>query len=97
MFPLKQTEHYPIHSPCKGCHDSRMKIKISPNQKERLRQKVIALFMDDFDEEISDFKADQILEAFIEKLAPDIYNTAIEDMKVYLMGQIEDIDAIFQK
>jgi len=74
-----------------------MKIKISPIQKERLRQKVIALFMDDFDQEISDFKADQILDAFVEKIAPDIYNTAIEDMKIYLMGQIEDLGAIFKK
>ncbi len=74
-----------------------MKIKISPIQKERLRQKVIALFMDDFDEEISDFKADQILDAFIEKLAPDIYNTAIQDMKAFMINQLEDLDAIFQK
>lgn len=74
-----------------------MKIKLSPIQKERLRRKVIDLFMTDFDEEISDFKADQILDAFIEKLAPDIYNTAIEDMKGYLIGQIEDIGAIFEK
>jgi len=74
-----------------------MKIQLSPIQKERLRQKVIALFMDDFDQEISDFKADQILDVFVEKIAPDIYNTAIEDMKVYLMGQIEDLGAIFKK
>lgn len=74
-----------------------MKIKLSPIQKEKLRQKLITLFVNDFDEEISDFKADQILNAFIEKIAPDIYNTAIEDMKIYLMGQIEDLEAIFQK
>jgi len=74
-----------------------MKINLSPQQKELLRQKTISMFMDDFDEEISDFKADQILDAFIEKLGPDIYNAAIQDMKIFMMNQIEDIDAIFQK
>jgi len=74
-----------------------MKINLSPQQKELLRQKTISIFLDDFDEEISDFKADQILDAFIEKLGPSIYNTAIEDMKLFMMNQIEDIDAIFQK
>ena len=74
-----------------------MKIKLSPQQKALLRQKLIAMFRDDFEEELSDFKADQILDAFIEKLGPGIYNAAIEEMKLYLMNQIEDIDALFQK
>ena len=74
-----------------------MKIKLSPQQKILLRQKLIAMFRDDFEEELSDFKADQILDAFIEKLGPGIYNAAIEEMKLYLMNQIEDIDALFQK
>lgn len=74
-----------------------MKIKLSPQQKGLLRQKLIAMFRDDFEEELSDFKADQILDAFIEKLGPSIYNAAIEDMKIYLMNQIEDLDALFQK
>ena len=74
-----------------------MKLNLSPQQKSLLRQKTISIFLDDFDEEISDFKADQILEAFIEKLGPGIYNAAIQDMKLFMMNQIEDIDAIFQK
>ncbi len=74
-----------------------MKINLSPQQKELLRQKTVSMFLDDFDEEISDFKADQILDAFIEKLGPSIYNSAIEDMKLFMMNQIEDLDAIFQK
>lgn len=74
-----------------------MKIKLSPQQKILLRQKLIAMFLDDFDEELSDFKADQILDAFIEKLGPAVYNAAIEDMKIYMMSRLEDLDALFQK
>jgi uncharacterized protein (DUF2164 family) len=74
-----------------------MEIRLTPQQRQILRQKLIALFLDDFDEELSDFKADSILDAFIEKLGPSIYNAAVEDLKLYLMKQIEDIDALFQK
>ncbi len=74
-----------------------MKIKLSPQQKGLLRQKLIAMFRDDFEEELSDFKADQILDAFIEKLGPGIYNAAIDDMKIHMMSQLEDLDALFQK
>ncbi len=74
-----------------------MKIKLTPRQKELLRRKLIALYMDDFDEEISDFKAEQILEAFLEKLGPAIYNTAIQDMKAFMINQLEDLSAIFEK
>ncbi len=74
-----------------------MKIKLSPEQKGLLRQKTIVLFKENFDEDISDFKADQMLDAFIEKLGPGIYNAAIEDMKIFMMNQLEDLDALFQK
>jgi len=74
-----------------------MKIKLSLPQKKHLRQKVITMFMDNFDKEISDFKADQILDAFVEKLGPEIYNTAILDMKAHMMNQLDDLGAIFEK
>jgi uncharacterized protein (DUF2164 family) len=74
-----------------------MKIKLTPQQRELLRKKTIAMYKEDFDEDLSDFKADQILDAFIEKLGPSIYNAAIEDMKIYMMSRLEDLDALFQK
>jgi uncharacterized protein (DUF2164 family) len=74
-----------------------MKIQLKPEQKILLRQKLIAMFLDDFDEELSDFKADQILDAFIEKLGPSIYNSAIQDMKIYMADKLEDLDALFLK
>ena len=74
-----------------------MKLNISTQQKAVLHHKLIALYMDLFDEELSDFKAEQILDAFIEKLGPSIYNAAIGDMKQFMFNQLEDIEAIFEK
>lgn len=74
-----------------------MEIKLSDNQKSELRKKLVAIHFDEFDEEISDFKADQLLDAYLEKLAPAIYNAAIQDMKLYMMNQLEDLEAIYHK
>ena len=74
-----------------------MDLNLSTEQKEMLRRKVIAMYLDDFDEEISDFKADQILDAFMSKLGPSIYNAAIQDMKQFMVARMEDMEAIFQK
>ncbi|VGO13812.1 hypothetical protein PDESU_02369 [Pontiella desulfatans] len=74
-----------------------MELKLSDAQKDGLRNKLVAIYFDEFDEEISDFKADRLLDAFLEKLAPAIYNTAILDMKQFMFTQIEDLEAIFEK
>ena len=74
-----------------------MKLNISTEQKDVLHRKLVAMYMDVFDEEISDFKAEQILDAFIEKLGPGIYNAAIQDMKQFMFSQLEDLEAIFEK
>jgi uncharacterized protein (DUF2164 family) len=74
-----------------------MEIQLSSTQKNALRMELISMYIDVFDEEISDFKADQILDTFIEKLAPSIYNTALQDVKQFMFTQLEDMEAIYEK
>ncbi len=74
-----------------------MKIQFTEARKEQLLRKIVSMYLDDFDEEISAFRAEQILTAFTEQIAPDIYNMAIEDVQQYLVKQIDDLDAIFHK
>jgi uncharacterized protein (DUF2164 family) len=73
-----------------------MNPSFSPQQRTLLRQKTLALFKEHFDEDLSDFKADQILDALIGTLGPALYTAALEDMKAYMMNQLEDLDALFQ-
>ena len=74
-----------------------MEIKLSSAQNAELRKKLVAVYFDDFEEEISDFKADLLLDAFMKKLAPAIYNTALQDMKQFMLSQLEDMEAIYEK
>jgi uncharacterized protein (DUF2164 family) len=74
-----------------------MEIQLSNAQQDELRRRLVSIYFDEFDEELSDFKADRILDAFMEKLAPAIYNSALEDMKQFMFTQLEDLEAIFEK
>ncbi|MEI6890922.1 MAG: DUF2164 family protein [Pontiella sp.] len=74
-----------------------MKFQLPSRQKDALRQKLITMYFEVFDEEISDFKADLVLDAFMETLAPSIYNTALQDVKQFMLNQLEDMEAIYEK
>jgi uncharacterized protein (DUF2164 family) len=74
-----------------------MKIKLTDEQQRQLCRTITELYFHDFDEEISNFRAERILDAFIEKVAPAIYNIALEDVKQFLLKQIDDLDAIYHK
>ena len=74
-----------------------MDLKLTDAQRDGLRQKLVAIYFDEFDDEISDFKADCLLDAFLEKLAPAIYNSAVQDMKRFMFTQLEDMEAIYEK
>lgn len=74
-----------------------MELSLSNKQKAHLCQKVVKMYFDDFDEEISEFRAEQILEVFISKIGPSIYNAAVEDVKQFMLTQLEDMGAIYHK
>ncbi|WP_372845433.1 DUF2164 family protein [Pontiella sp.] len=74
-----------------------MELNLSDTQKDGLRKKLVAIYFDEFDEEISDFKANQLLDALLGALAPAIYNAAIQDMKQFMFTQLEDLEAIYTK
>jgi uncharacterized protein (DUF2164 family) len=71
-----------------------MDIELKPAKKEELRMKLIAIYLDTFDESLSDFKADQLLDAFLKEMAPAIYNAALLDMKQYMNDRLEDLEAL---
>ena len=50
---------------------------------------------DTFDEELSQYKADQLLDFFIRKLGPAVYNQAIQDARGFMQSKIDDLDAVF--
>ena len=48
-----------------------------------------------FDEELSVYRAERLLEFFAEALGPSVYNQAIQDARGFLQAKLDDLDAEF--
>ncbi len=64
-------------------------IKLSDAQKEKLKEEIKAFYLDVRGEEIGMIEQIQLLELFEEKMAPIIYNRALDDSKRWF-GQMMD-------
>lgn len=64
-------------------------IKLSDSQKEKLNDEIKAFYLDVRGEEIGMIEQMQLLELFEERLAPILYNKALDDAKKWF-GQMMD-------
>lgn len=68
-------------------------IKLADAQKEKLRKEIRAFYLDERGEEIEVIEQMQLLELFEQKLAPIIYNKALDDAKKWYMQMMDNLDA----
>ncbi len=57
------------------------RIKLSDSQREKLKEEIAAFYLEERGEEIGMIEQLQLLELFEEKMAPIVYNRALEDAK----------------
>ena len=69
-----------------------MAIELSEGRREVLQSRLQAFFLAEFDEVLSDFRAQQILEFFLEALGPQVYNQAVQDARGFMMRKLDDLD-----
>ncbi len=70
-------------------------IKLSDSQKEKLNEEIRAFYLDVRGEEIGMIEQMQILELFEQRLAPIIYNKALDDAKKWFGQMMDNIDSDF--
>ena len=66
-------------------------ISLSPEVRQRLISELREFFHNEWDEDISDFKAAMALDFFLTQLAPQVYNQAIADAYGLMSGKIEEL------
>ncbi len=71
-----------------------MEIKLSVIRKKEIVEAVQANFRNEQDEIIGELKAEMLVDFFIEKLGPKIYNQAIEDASSFIQGKLIDLEGI---
>lgn len=67
-------------------------IELSTEQRQRLTGQLQSLFQSEFDENLSEFRAEQILDLMLRTLGPGIYNQAVQDVRAHLQSKLDDLD-----
>ncbi|MEM7391250.1 MAG: DUF2164 domain-containing protein [Verrucomicrobiota bacterium] len=74
-----------------------MHINLTEQKKSDIIEQFQSEFKATFDEDISRFRAETVVEFFIRSLGPPIYNQAIDDARKFIQEKVEDLDATFHQ
>ena len=66
-------------------------LALSGDRREALAAHLRRLFASQFDEDLSVFRADAIIDLMLEQLGPAVYNQAVEDVRAHLQGKLDDL------
>jgi uncharacterized protein (DUF2164 family) len=77
-------------SPARG--DSPMRIRLSEERRDKLLASIREYFEENFDEGISDFRAQGLLDFFILNLGPAVYNHGVRDAAHFVQDKLTDIE-----
>ena len=66
-------------------------IKLSDAQKKQLNDEIKAFYLDERGEEIGIIEQMQLLELFEQKMAPIIYNRALDDARQWFTQMMENV------
>ena len=69
-----------------------MRIQLSADRRARLMRSIKQHFIDEFDDEISDFRAQALLDFFVRELGPPVYNQGVRDASSYIQDKLTDIE-----
>ncbi|MBK5252569.1 MAG: DUF2164 domain-containing protein [Peptostreptococcaceae bacterium] len=67
------------------------RIVLKDDKKKNMIGDIKKFFLEERDEDLGDLGALLILDFFIEKLGPDIYNQGLDDAHLYLIEKLEDM------
>ena len=71
-----------------------MEITLSDNRLKIIIEELQSYFRNEHDETIGELKAEMMVEFFIKKLGPKIYNQAIDDANSFIQDKLIDLDGI---
>ena len=69
-----------------------MRIQLAPDRQAALLRAIKQYFADEFDEPLSDFRADGLLAFFVRELGPPVYNQGVRDAASFMQARLADIE-----
>ena len=71
---------------------SSLRVRLSRERRAALLQAVQAHFAEHFDEPLSDFRAQGLVDFFLRELGPPVYNQGVRDASSYMQAKLADIE-----
>jgi uncharacterized protein (DUF2164 family) len=72
-----------------------LRIILTDERKDAILRSLKEFYSQIFDEDLSSYRAEQILRFFLKTLGPPVYNQAIQDARGFMQEKLEDLDATF--
>lgn len=74
-----------------------MRIKLDDDRKTEITQALVNFFYSEFDEDMSEFRAEEVVNFMLKKIGPSQYNQGVADARKYMAEKIEDLDTEFHE
>jgi len=65
---------------------------LSEERREQLLRDLEGFYLEEFDENLSRFRAEHILDFLLNALGPPIYNQAVQDARVFMQRKLDELD-----
>lgn len=72
-----------------------MRIKLDDDRKADILRRLTDMYAREFDAPLSAFRAQMLLDFFVQHLGPPVYNQAIQDARKFMSDRLDDLDATF--
>ena len=72
--------------------DSPMPIRLSDERRSKLVTSIRKYFENNFDEPLSDFRAQALLDFFVRELGPPVYNQGVHDACAGIQEKLTDLE-----
>jgi len=67
-------------------------ISLSEERRDQLLLALEGFYLEEFDEELSRFRAELIVDFLLGALGPPIYNQAVQDARIFMQRKLEELD-----
>lgn len=69
-----------------------MRIRLAPERRVALLRAIKQYFVEEFDDTLSDFRAEGLLDFFVRELGPPVYNQGVRDASSFIQSKLTDIE-----
>ena len=69
-----------------------MSVELSEERRAELVLRLQGFFLEQFEEQLSEFRAEHLLDFVLEAVGPQVYNQAVQDARAVMQRKLDDLE-----